>query len=1533
MIPGGIADKLGNRYEAKWLVRNLLFVIANKANWLKFEGIETDYQGFEFALQRGQTIEWHQTKVNAPMGNWTLTALKNEGVLRAFKYRFSHSQNSHCFFVSQDNAKDLRTLSDKARLANDFSQYDFTLSNDQKEKFKRLLSEWNCNEEMGLDWLKRSHVEVLPEKELDSLIESFGDLYFQLGGNSVFPALREILENNFNKKITSGIAREAIKSQGTLTIKEWSLDPTILESLRIETDAYLTSYTPFGVGGSIIHRSQTSEVVEELLKPDGADLILLTGVAGTGKSGVIREVIENLKRHEIQHLAFRVDRFLTCLTRQDLGVKITGRNESPVSTLKGIAPDNTAVLIVDQLDAISEVSGRDGQVKEVIFRLIQDAQYFGGVRVIVACKTFDLENDPRIKGLKESDRTKQIEVPLLNWDEDVFPLFKEKGIGVSDFSETQRSLLCSPINLAIFFEIGEPEFNFQSRTALYAKLIENKQRKLVRERKPSWGLIEPLVEICKWMSDRQKLNAPVYILDGFPGAIDALSSEGLIVKSREQVNFLHESFFDYVYARSFHSTSHSLIDLLTSTEQHLFRRTQVRQILETLRQGDYQGYLDELKNVLTSDQVRFHVKVAVSQWLSSIEEPTSQEFAIVIALDNPTNSYSQIVRHSLLSTHNWFDILLKNGWIQEHLYGQNQQRKEYILAWLSKIAGERPEEIAILLREWWGDIPERAEKLMNWFGYMKRKKADQSLMKLCDKIIKSHPANLFSGAGGGAFSMVLHTLEEKNCEFNGEILHSLFDAWYEMNPGRNVFNRDELEKMQTHSLGDLAQKGPQTFLKGTTDALNRSINMVIAEGPSGTNWFNFNRRTYSGHRSGFDQFLGIYRSALQALARCDPEKASEYLKKLDFTKHRCFMHLHLETIQVNPQALGSRLVDLASAPLVFEAGWNGAEWFSFATAAREIFPYLQEQDREKVESRVLEHCPEIKWARETLSRMADEDASQLYRPPSRQDILRILNRSGYEEWCILETIGERNLGKQSMTRLRELRRKFPTSSVAKPTHLEGGIVGSPIKSSHCEYMKDKHWLSAIGQYNNEESPERERSHFFIGGANELARELQKAAKKDPQRFSALTLSIPLNAHPSYIQHILWGLAESDEPPETCLAQAIRHAHMHPDKPFGADIARLIENHPDVAQDGEILEILLWYAEHGEANLNDAVDELNTQKQSITIRDLLYEGQSFKLRGQDVARGWACEALGSVVWEVPCAKERVWEFLERALTREELISIRCCMMRPLAPLFNDDKNRFTKMIRNIITLPEGSSKAHLPIRLSPLITLEGVRLFLYIFRLLPKLGDELVSSLLNSGEKKMELVGAWLIFYESHRNEAYIERADALTNLSLDHRRLMADVTADALKWTDNEDRHRTENLIIGFFFDEDEEVRKLSADVFRNIPPNEFENYRSLAGTFLRSPAYANNGFAILHILQVATCDVLDLVLEAAHQITADIAEKGDQGGRRSLDLHQLKDLLKREYVSSESRPESRKKILDLIDLMLLKELYGVESIVNVHER
>ncbi|MBW2662939.1 MAG: hypothetical protein JRD93_13335 [Deltaproteobacteria bacterium] len=409
------------------------------------------------------------------------------------------------------------------------------------------------------------------------------------------------------------------------------------------------------------------------------------------------------------------------------------------------------------------------------------------------------------------------------------------------------------------------------------------------------------------------------------------------------------------------------------------------------------------------------------------------------------------------------------------------------------------------------------------------------------------------------------------------------------------------------------------------------------------------------------------------------------------------------------------------------------------------------------------------------------------------------------------------------------------------------------------------------------------------------------------------------------------MAETEASSDESLAQAEKRAHQHPEKPFGSDIARLMEKHPHIAGDSEILEILIWYALNGEADESEDLDGKNIERETITIDSLIQRGGSLHIRGINGARGRAWEALGSVLWQVPEAENRVWETIEIALEKEALISVRCCMMKPLTPLFNVNKERFSDLIRRLIILPDSTPHQYDALRLSPLITHTGIYLFRFIFQWLPELADELVIELLESGDETKELIGAWLVFCESFRNDAYIDKADNLVPASVDHRRLLAAVTSDAINWAEN--RHRGEALLKEFFFDEDEQVRNKAAYAFRSVQAGEVESFRELAAVFLKSPAFTNNGFAVLHMLEDATCDVLDLVIDATQQVITDITEKGDQQGRRGTDVYQLQDLLKREYTSSESNTEARKKILDIIDLMLSREIYGVDSIVTTHDR
>ena len=52
MHPGGIADKVGNRYEALWLIRHLIELIDGRARSVSIELLGEEGAGFEFCVER-----------------------------------------------------------------------------------------------------------------------------------------------------------------------------------------------------------------------------------------------------------------------------------------------------------------------------------------------------------------------------------------------------------------------------------------------------------------------------------------------------------------------------------------------------------------------------------------------------------------------------------------------------------------------------------------------------------------------------------------------------------------------------------------------------------------------------------------------------------------------------------------------------------------------------------------------------------------------------------------------------------------------------------------------------------------------------------------------------------------------------------------------------------------------------------------------------------------------------------------------------------------------------------------------------------------------------------------------------------------------------------------------------------------------------------------------------------------------------------------------------------------------------------------
>lgn len=261
--------------------------------------------------------------------------------------------------------------------------------------------------------------------------------------------------------------------------------------------------------------------------------------------------------------------------------------------------------------------------------------------------------------------------------------------------------------------------------------------------------------------------------------------------------------------------------------------------------------------------------------------------------------------------------------------------------------------------------------------------------------------------------------------------------------------------------------------------------------------------------------------------------------------------------------------------------------------------------------------------------------------------------------------------------------------IPEPHVMEGHSGGSSISRDQTAHMNNAHWLQAI-----------ERGRLISG-------ELQHATKENPARFVALMKRIPNNAHQTYVSHVLWGLVEAEEVEDDLLKEAILDAHGRPSRPYGDDIAQIFEKHPQIAKEPSIFAVLAWYVENGEANEDETIDSSNTDRDIIAIEDLMDRGGKLHVRGINGARGAAAETMGAILWQTPEAAERAWEVLERRIACEPLISVRCCLMRPLVPLFNHDRLRCANLVERLVEGPsesEGTGETRkAAYTLSPLIT--------------------------------------------------------------------------------------------------------------------------------------------------------------------------------------------------------------------------------------
>jgi hypothetical protein len=345
-LPGGASDKFGNRYEGRWTTVCMAEVLNETACSIRLE--PHDVEGVEFWLRRNDKLEFHQVKrQTSSSGYWTLSKLRNEQVLQNFYDRLRADEKNICLFISTQDVYILTEMVDRARRAISFDEFNQEFLNTDKysKAFDDICQIWNnCPKKEAFELLKRIYLRNMDEDTLKNIIV-INSIKPIIEGDppTIADVLAQFALDETNKELNAIDIWRHLEERDFRRSK-WNKDPLILSAVENCTDRSLPRHTQATISGKVIPRDETHIILDKFKSLEGKQAILILGDAGVGKSGVLLQVVESLRKQGKPLLAFRVDRLKSTLLPDDVGKQL-GLPASPAIVLKAIADGRECLLL------------------------------------------------------------------------------------------------------------------------------------------------------------------------------------------------------------------------------------------------------------------------------------------------------------------------------------------------------------------------------------------------------------------------------------------------------------------------------------------------------------------------------------------------------------------------------------------------------------------------------------------------------------------------------------------------------------------------------------------------------------------------------------------------------------------------------------------------------------------------------------------------------------------------------------------------------------------------------------------------------------------------------------------------------------------------------------------------------------------------------------------------------------------------------------------------------------------------------------
>lgn len=1255
---GGRADKMGNRYEVKCIIYELLKILREVNYSVVIEALGEDEVGTDILVTniRGEK-EHQQCKVrNASSEIWTIADLNSRNILTKWKQQLERDKKRSVALVSPIGCSYIVDLHNRAinTNGNPIDFYECQIK-DSSIKFENAYKTF-C-EGMGLrieevydiaksiDFLKRINFKQVPEYTLQESIWQEINYYFITDKDNVYNAFVRLVADSdvYGKEITVLTLRRYLQEQ-KISMRIIEADQRIYSKIECINREYRDSFRSLKEG--LLERTEIKQCIDAIKREES---FIISGDAGCGKSGCTEAILDYCENSNIPHIALKLDRRIPHGNAEIWG-KEFGFTCSIVHVLHAISKNQVSVLIMDQLDALRWTQNNSYEALTVCMEMIKQVSHLNEERekkivVVFVCREYDLQNDNNIKLLFENERK---ETRNIKWRKILINDFEENvvkkvvGSKYEQLTSKTRNLLRKPSNLYIWQHLDE-DVSYDDCTTtshlIYAWFSQ------IRRKSSNVGVDETLinntlVRIVRFLDKMGRLYVPKKILDIEEKGLDYLVSAGLIVVEGQKVGFVHQSILDYFISSRMINQFYNgeTIEQIVGekNKQTPGKRYQVQMFLQNLLEYDSSDFISAGMQLEKSIQIRYYVKYIFYEILRQISEPDEEiiEYIIKTCVDKKNGGYllNNVVKGHIV----YIYILLERGILEQWFEDDEQKKLVYVL--LESIYPEWNRRCIELIRKYSFENEEDDKNFMNCFLHNVMQESDE-VFELRMQFYNKYPSwaqDLYIDVK----SMMQHC-EARTIRLIAFWLNNKIKA-----QGESIYRYEEdlIDEMNPYLVNDGV-----FVLEQLTPAIPRSDEKVLYLSDWSGRYF---------HRKNIERaVVELIKKANIAIISNNPEYFWKYYAPYRGKNYAVYNEIILYGMCFLPQSYSNQIIE-------YLTGDFDKKVFDFTSGAKNELDLVK-----KVLKVHAVYCED-----EYLNAFL-EAVVKYISPESKENYKRRIefNRKkenphvywsfwGDFQYHILQSVPSERLTPKYKELLNVLDRKFQGQTyryINRKGHF--GWVKSPISGKK---IREKQWKQIITNKKILESSNWKEvdGGFIESSLSTYASDFADAVRSNPSEMIEMAIEVKEKVIPGYIDEMYLGVESSSD-----LGQINQFLLEKMFKEFPCDmksqralyLCGIIEKAKIYSWSSGVIDTLKEIVLHYEGNGESYRGENNLNCEDLISRSL------------NCAKGYAIRAIGHLMWENKDIFDEFKDIVDR-LTLDCDPTIRMASFEILWPAYNIDR---------------------------------------------------------------------------------------------------------------------------------------------------------------------------------------------------------------------------------------------------------------------